>query len=673
MFIWCKRHANRISAEVCIRNQKLGCPGCRHAAAERRDGMEIQLNRLSLENFKGINRFALDAAGLDVSIHGANGSGKTTIADAFTYLLFGKDSEGKADFGIKTIGTGGPKSNIEHAVEGSLSIDGKNATLKKAYKEKWVRKRGSSSPELSGHTTDLEIDGVPVKKKEWDARIDELIQEDTFRLLTSPHHFNSLHWQKRRELLLQVCGDVSDEEVIASNKKLAGLAQVLGDHSIDEQRKIITRRRQAINKELTEIPARIDELNKSLADVPDIDTKAATARIAELGHEIAALENDAEAVGLSKKKIQLEAEYLQLQQAQKTKWYESLAPLREAITELREKLDKLSSAATRLESDIRDKGYDIGLKETRMAALRSAWKEESEKAADIKDTCPTCGQSLPADQVEEAQRKFNLAQAEALEKISAEGKRLKAETDELKKQVEEQRTKLEAGKPEREDLERQLEQAKNELVVAEQKELTPTDEMARIQAEINALRDEVASKARPDTSALEQERAALQRDIAAVDAGKRSAARVEELKADEKRLAAEYEDLERQLSLMDEFTKTKVGMVEDRVAGKFELVRFRLFEEQINGGIAETCVTTMDNVPYPDLSNSERIKAGLDIIRALQKHYGVRAPIFVDNAESVTEVPEMECQVVRLVVDETAPELDVRHQQTQEERKVQHG
>ena len=208
------------------------------------------------------------------------------------WLLFNKDSQNRSDFEIKTLGPNGqPEHGLEHMVEAILELeDGQRLALKKVYQEKWQKKRGSATAEFTGHTTDHFIDGVPVKKKEYDEKIAEIADEEIFRLLTDPRYFNEiLHWQKRRELLLEVCGDVSDAEVIASKADLSKLADILGNRTIEQHRKVIQSRRTEINRELEKIPVRIDEVKLGLPNVDDISNAE------ELSNDIAKLREELKA------------------------------------------------------------------------------------------------------------------------------------------------------------------------------------------------------------------------------------------------------------------------------------------------------------------------------------------------------------------------------------------
>ena len=226
----------------------------------------MKILSLKLTNFKGIRDFTLDAQGDNVSIYGDNATGKTTLFDAFLWLLFGKDSQNKKDFDIKTLDPAGQAlSGLDHEVEGIFEVKGQRLTLKKSFKEKWTKKRGAVIAEFTGHTTDHYIDGVPVPEKDYTAKIAEIAQEDIFKLLTNPGYFNEkLKWQDRRKILLEVCGDLTDAEVIASSESLSKLPTILGNRKLEDHRKVMAARRAEINKELEKIPVRIDEATKAL-------------------------------------------------------------------------------------------------------------------------------------------------------------------------------------------------------------------------------------------------------------------------------------------------------------------------------------------------------------------------------------------------------------------------
>ena len=145
-----------------------------------------------------------------------------------------------------------------------------------------------------------------------------------------------------------------------------------------------------------------------------------------------------------------------------------------------------------------------------------------------------------------------------------------------------------------------------------------------------------------------------------VEDHKRGQARIAELETQQKKFAKELEKIEEETFLCEEFTRSKVSMLEEKINSKFQFARFKMFDQLVNGGIEECCETLYNGVPYgAGLNNGHRIIVGMDIIRTLSEHYGFYAPIFVDNAESVTNLPEMKAQVIRLVVDEGHKKMNV--------------
>ena len=239
----------------------------------------MELLTLSLENFQGLKHEEIQLDGHSASIYGRNASGKTTIFNAITWLLFGKPSTWAKNWDPKTKGPNGDLHNLEHSATGTFRLDdGQTVTLKKVFREVWKRKRGSAAEEYSGNTIDYQINGVPCKEKEYMAAVQEYCSgEETMKLLTMPDYFSSvMDWQKRREILLDICGDVSDADVIASTPELAGLPEFLkmpGSttrlYKVDEYRKIAAAKKTDLNKKIEAIPNRIDEASRAIdKDLP---------------------------------------------------------------------------------------------------------------------------------------------------------------------------------------------------------------------------------------------------------------------------------------------------------------------------------------------------------------------------------------------------------------------
>jgi len=639
----------------------------------------MKLINLKLSNFKGIRRFELRTDGKDVSIMGDNASGKTTIFDSFTWLLFGKDSLNRADFEIKTLGPDGqPEHGLEHSVEAVLELeDGQQIALKKVFQEKWQKKRGSATAEFTGHTTDHFIDGVPVQKKEYDAKIAEIADENIFRLLTDPRYFNEvLHWQKRREKLLEVCGDVSDEEVIASQKALGALKDILGNRTIEQQRKIIQARLTEINKELQKIPVRIDEVKRGLPNIDDISNAEELSNdIAKLREELRAKQEELAQVRAggqvaekTKELRLIEGQILDLRNKHRQVLDEKVAGKRKELSFVQSEITKTKYDINAKNDIIKSYEAEIASLDTKMDKLRSDWREENAKVFEFEqsETCPTCGQALPQEQLQDARDKaladFNRAKAEKLEAINADGKRLK----ELKVSTENNlrivTESLNTAKGYLSDMEQKEAALKAEIdsIMQGAQPVESTPEYAQMQERIMKIREDIANMQADSNTAimaiqkeidtLADAITALEQAAARLEARKNGEKRIEDLKAEERKLAAEYEELERQIYLTEEFIRTKVQMLEDKINSKFKMARFKLFEVQVNGALAECCETTFNGVPYSSLNNGARLNIGLDIINTLSEHFGFAPPVWLDNAESVTDILPTRGQQIRLIV-----------------------
>ena len=679
----------------------------------------MRLQCLKLRNFKGIRDFTLDASNSgnsncdilgsidgaktesssissqfhgDIEVWGDNATGKTTLFNAFTYLLFDKDSANRADFEIKTLDAEGKAiPGLDHEVEAVLvmaeGLDSENLlTLRKVYKEKWTKKRGSAQAEFTGHTTDHYIDSVPVPKGEYQEFIGSLIDEEAFRLLTNPRYFPEvLSWQKRRDLLLSVCGDVSDADVIASDATLANLPDILGNRSLEDHRKVIASKRTEINKQLQAIPVRIDEANRALPVLPDgVNEDSIRSEITSLeaqrqkkqGERVTVEKGGAIAEN-TKALREVEAQLLDIANKHRARLDDDIKAAKKQLMDAHDKGVDLTSDQRQKQGEINDNIASIGRLEAQLEAWRDQWRRinRQEFVCQRNDTCPTCGQALPPEQVQSAQDKaladFNQDKASRLEQLNGEGKTAKARVSEL--------------------------EIKNNSLAEEisgilEQIATLESQGKDAQAKITDLQATATTYAEnPECVAKSKEKAALEQDIEGLKAGnsmtldaiaqgivgldlaiesaestlaqvaqrEKGLVRVKELKAEERTLAASYEALEGELYLTEQFVRSKVRLLEDKINSKFRVTKWKLFEEQINGAINEICEATLYGVPYASLNHGGKMDVGLDIISQLQSHWGVRCPVWVDNAEAFCHLPKMDCQMIKLVVSPNDPVLRV--------------
>ena len=622
---------------------------------------QIKLLSLSLKNFKGITEFRFVPQSESVTIYGANGLGKSSLADAFNWLLFDKDSAGRKDFGLKPTDKNGREiNNLGHSVTAILSIDGRTCDLTKLMTESWVKKRGSSAPEFAGHKTDYFVDSVPMAKAEFDEAVSSICDsEQIFRLLTSTTFFNSMKWQDRRVVLLDVAGNVSDADVISANPQLAELTGILGDRTLADHLKVLKAQRPKINSELEKLPARMDEAGRDKPSEISIIPPAGNYADLKSGYEslirqrASMLAGDTSAI---KKDIMAIQEEIQ-----------AIGDLYH--TKKRESEDErrgLELFVVKWERDKEDHQRNIERHRNDMAAcgamrekLIAEWKVISAEIMPV-DVCSMgmAASEHPGYDAEAAQLKFNNAKAEKLKANGAQGKANNANKTAFDELINESETKIIA-------LDTEIEAARKALSAITIP--TPPDYTLKQEA-IKALEAEISTKATPNTAKIHAEIEAAQMQLCSHDASAlnlRRAMEIEtrltELKKEQKMLAVEVERIDKQIMLCEQFTRTKVSMLTDAVNGKFAPLSFKLFAEQINGGIAECCEVMRDGVPYGDLSRGQKAVAGLTIIKALSEHFGIAAPVFVDDAEGVTlDLPLVDDgQYIRLCADKGYSELTV--------------
>lgn len=628
--------------------------------------MKLLLKGLKLGNFKGIKDLFIPVQ-LITNISGDNATGKTTLFDAFTYLLFDKDSQDRSTFEIKPLDKdNNPIHFLETFVEGTLNLEGLNITLKKVFKEKWVKKRGQTEQEFSGHETLYYIDGVPTKKNEYQKYIaDNFLDEKTFKLLTNPFGFENLKWQDKRDFLFCMCGEVTDQEIIEGDVKLQQLNKYLSGKDIDSFKKRITALKKQYKTDIENIPPRIDELTNSLKDI-DIESikYALKAKEKEAVHIEQQLEVNNEVF-----------EQLRIKQQEVAKLVGQKGILEQKLSQeankqlynlkglLQDKQFALKGNQIKLEQS---KEYvsllqrNINTLEDDMKLLRQHYSDVLKEAFthEIECVCPTCKQALPQENIEakkeEMQRNFDEDKQKRLKAINEKG--VPKKQAKVLKEKELSDTKL---------FEIIKHIGEQELEIKEIKvqidnfvpNVTESSELKSIETNIALQRKAIEGISTVDTTELKttkqeivKEMDSLKEQLTKATLQEGTKLRIEDLKVKHKALNEQLADVEKQEFLCEEFVKSKVDVLEKRINSRFKYVSFKLFSEQVNGGIAECCESLIEGVPFSNANNAAQINAGLDIINSFTEYYNFSAPIFVDNAESVNELIETKSQIIRLIV-----------------------
>ena len=642
---------------------------------------EIKIKRLSLENFKCHRNLNLTFNGDNASIYGDNASGKTSIYDALTWLLFGKDSAGNGEknIEIKPLDANGEVKDHDAltAVETVLDVNGEEVTLRRTYREVWTTKRGSSQATYDGNTSEYYVSGVPCKRNAFQDKVNELVSEDTFRMLTSVSHFaNGIGWQDRRALLFKVAGVMDDAQILATSEGFAPLVESMGKLGLEDyKKKLLAEKRKFVGAK-TEIPARISECQKTIEDIQGRDFAGARAEVEALNSkkdslsaQIVAIEHDSAA---DQKRMEIREANLELtaleneNRAYRTSQSSGLLTvqnLKMDLNDLRKRLDRKQHELAN------EKSYIAGLVKN-ISEYRDRWISVNGETF-AGGSCPTCGQNLPAAQLQTAKGQFEATKQKRLNDILQTANSYK----ESKAQAEDRITRQQE---EIQQIEAEIRQKEQDIAAAEAAivEILDMDGYAdrknAIQIRIDTLNADLYEMMQASADVIGKLRMEMAEITAQISSrmallGKEelltySRQRVEQLREDAKNAAECLEAIEKMLYLIDEYSRYKTRFVEDSINGLFRIARFRLFREQANGGVEDRCDVVYDGIPYISVNNGMKINLGIDIINTLSVAYGVRVPLFVDNAESVTSLEKCGSQIIRLVVSKNDKELRVNYE-----------
>lgn len=643
---------------------------------------EIKLKSLILVNFKGVRNLEVVFTDQRTIISGDNGTGKTTIFDAFTWLLFGKDSTGRSDsnFNIKTIDplTKKPILHLEHSVTGVISVDGKEMKLQRNYVEKWVKPRGTTEETLKNHETEFYLNDVKLAtKKEYESEVAAILTEDIFRMITNPFYFISLKVDAQKELLFDMAGGISDDEVAAIKPEYIELLAQLSGRSLSQFSKEVAAKKKACNDVLAVIPSQIDTARRLMPESEDwealeIELQKKKQRLTEIDNQITDKSKINEQENQRKLEIQrtIGDKRMSLVNRQNEIRASSGAERNEVMMKLKDLEYNHKSETRDLElnrSSLSNCESEIQRIEDTLSVLRNEYRKINAETIQYPEgafVCPTCKRQLEVDDIEAKQNEllanFNQNKAKRLKENKDKGFSLV----ELKKKKEAERDSIISKIKESEDrivlIEREIEVQK-----ANMPEVPDVDAMIKNDPTCISLNNEIAdlnnqlnieskpvdvSELRFAKSSLDDNIQELYKRLAKRDQIERAKKEIEEL--EEKRIQNNQAkaDLEKWEFTVMSFQKDKDAKLIEKINSMFEVVSFSFVTEQLNGGEKLTCVCTVNGTPYPDVNTAGKVNAGLDIINAICKYKGVSAPIFIDNSESVNKIIPTISQVINLVV-----------------------
>ena len=645
----------------------------------------MKILSLKLRDFRGIKAMEIPFNSKDTDIFGANGTGKTTVANAICWLLLDRPATEEADFDPKTIGAHG----VRHAAAIDLELDdGQELLLAKEFYEKWTRKRGAAEAEFTGNVTDYYVDGVGVKKKEYIATVERACGVDIEKLkmlLVLGYFADTMKTEDKRKILFELAGEFTDEDVFAKKPELKDLASYLAmpgntskTYTIEQWRKIAAEQRSSLNKKLELLPTRIDEAQKLIPE-DTADEEALVNSLQALDEERTKIEEERASLNTEDgQKEALRAAIAGLDVDLAAKRAEHIKKGAEANREINEAIDALNTERRNVAENLDDLKRQQRESETRCEQMKAERERLMNEYAAVQgkqwdhgqETCPSCGQTLPADRIEELRAAFNEEKSKQKAQINTRGQACSSDKIAAEEaRIEDAKAKISATEQKLKECQQRIENLRESLTEAPAFETTEAyleitnrinDLKAKLQAGSGAP-DETAKVYEEKLQAVKKEIQSVTMRIAQSRAAKDSQKRVAELEQELRDTSAALENIERGIHLCEEFTRTKAAMITDSVNEHFRFVRFILFRDQINGGLKEICEPTVENsngewVEYRSVNYAAQVNAKLDIVDTLNRHYKTNLPIIMDQGESVTAPLPVSEQLIRLIV--SAPDTE---------------
>lgn len=634
---------------------------------------KIIFKSLSLLNFKGIREQHVDFGENLTIISGKNAAGKTSIAEAIMYTLFGTDMAGNS-LDIKTFDKNHEIiKEIPHEAELTLLVDGDQIVLKRSLSDAWKGDKCTN-------TYKYYVNGDVTTAGDFKKVVESICPDSVFRRISSATNFCSLPWQKQRELLESLADQYTSQDITQGDERFDFVVEELKKKSIADLIHHIKYKRKEVQKQLDAVPVRLAELNKSLPEEQDWD--ALSAEKTKLNDKLVELANKMQAIRIGgadkvrydgilkkiefaeKRKRNMEQGAMNLATGQATKHQSDVITTNIAVKKAQSLVDDLKATMrgyTESEIHAKDKKeecerkvVDINNRLDELSKSRWSWNAED-------GICPHCGQPLPAEDVErikkESKDRFNERKSNASKKIQEEFNGIQQEYTDAKNILEKldndrmvtTNQLVNANKTLKEaefkKLEVDAEKPKTyEQILAEKEEYQQVvKEIADLQAELNkpsASSDENAKM----LAELEKEREPIgirYNEVLELLATKETYDRISELiekaKQDKESYQNQLDELDEKLDLANEYNKKSCQLLEENVNGHFSYVKWSMFTQDLDGNMKPYCECYHDGVPYSRLNGAAKVNAGIDIANTFSRFYQVSAPMVLDECESVND------------------------------------
>lgn len=602
---------------------------------------------------------------------------------------------------------------ISHSVEGELTVDDRPITLKRVLVQNWVKRRGETNTVLDGHTTEYYINGVGCgTETAFKQELSKIIDENTFKLLTNPVYFNEiLEWKERREILFNIMPPLTDDEVIelitndTNKNKVASLRDVLNAGApFERYKKELAARKKQKNEQLFLIPAKIEATERTKPEVPDggfgiieHQIKKIQSEINDLDVQISDKSKANEAILKQKREKQqiihnLKTALQNAKNASDQKRKSERSAILDKISEIENKIRDKERSITSFQSDIDSNLKQITSLEDRKKFAEERGPELEKRKEELKkeffkvdslqfefdpnsQKCPTCGTPLTGTNLEEKREhleaEFNKNKSDKLDQIDAQGLTIKKDVEQYQSNIKEFSDRIEKLIEENLTISEKQSKIKDEIIFLQEdkkvidqqlsnfdsiKDILESEEEKQLKEQIEKTDQKEENNEENSNSELIAQKSEKQRrldDFKNIYSHKEQIEKTDKLLAEytdeERKLAQEVADIEKEEDIMNEFSRTRIESIEQNVNNMFQLVTFKLFHVNLNREERECCEAIEPNgTPAADTNTAMKINCGLDIINVLSNHYNIFLPVFIDNRESVSEILPINTQIINL-------------------------
>lgn len=637
----------------------------------------VELKRLTLSNWRGQSR-KVDFEGR-TDVYGKNKTGKSSLKDAFLWLLTGYDSNNRMNFNLFDNNMEyTAENNPEAKVEAIFLIDGNEYSFKRTAKMGFVRKRGNKEYERKG--TDeykFYLDGIELGATEYRSRISSLFCDiDILRIILDTTYFLGMEWEEQRKFLSLMSGEIEESDF---KGKYAHLLSEMKKYSLDEIKARIITICDPIKSQLKSFPLTIQTLEENLPDISDIEEvkKEIENDKIQIQEIEDALNGSAETIKpfidkrntellqisslknglISRKKAFEEEQKAPMEIARK-----NLDNISAKNEEIKAQNAKIERDRNRYETQIRTFEEYVKQCEQRREALLAEKNEEKEKLFG-EDTCPVCGQSYPESKQEELRASFEENKKNRLETIIAQGKANNSRKESFLKSIQELKEEI-SSLPEPQELHNVI-GAVEELRKAEEnwKRFEDTEEYASMMMNIQRAEENLTEIPEQNNEELIEMKKTFMHHIeesskklGLVDERKKQEQKIKKIKEEQQKAAAQLAEQEKLEAEIKEYEEERAQIVSDRVNKYFKRCNITMMSQDKSGKWIPNCViTALDGANYTTVNGAERILLGVDISNAFAEYFQISIPLFVDDVNLINDASEAiqtQHQLINLIVSE---------------------